>query len=56
MCYNFNPEGLKNYEILLCESYDNLITWIFDEAVIIQKDDRISKEIISNYNKLPLNL
>ncbi|MFW9971094.1 MAG: hypothetical protein ACFFDF_12945 [Candidatus Odinarchaeota archaeon] len=56
MYYSFNSEGFENYKVLLLESYDKLMTWIFDEAVIYQNDDTISKKVVSASNKLPLNL
>lgn len=48
--------SLDSYEKNLCDSYDNLLTWIFDETMFHQNNPKIVQQITKNYNKLPLNL
>ena len=53
MKYNWNPTNERRD---LVESIARLNDWIFDEIAFHQEDPELSKKIVRNKNKLPLNI
>lgn len=47
---------MNDQDVEIEDAKDRLLTWIFDETVIYQEDMKVIEEIVSNYDKLPLNV
>ena len=46
---------LLNFEMELCDSYDRLLDWIFDETVIYQENEEVIQLIVKIHDQLPIN-